>query len=351
MSEKTGNQIVFVNDSTGTPINVLIEDDTVWLTQAQMGAIFSVGPGTISQHLTNIYGSEELESEDTLRKIKVTREEAGRMVTREINHYNLDAILSVGYRVSSKRGTRFRKWASGILRERIQKDIRRRQALEQNGIAEVQSALALARRTLDNRLQIDEETQAILDVIERYTRSWTLLLQYDEDRLPSHTEKPTEDMAELPYEDAVKAIVQLQNKLEERSEATDLFGREHGDGLKAILGTIEQTFGGEPLYPSIEIRAANLLYFVIKDHPFTDGNKRIGSFLFLHYLERNDRLYRANGDPQIDDNTLVAMALLIAESDPGQRELIIKLIIGLFDTTANEFQTKTDASTQCAPSK
>ncbi len=331
MSENSDNQIVFVSDADGKPIDVLIEDDTVWLTQAQMGAIFSVGPSTISQHLINIYDSGELESDDTLRKVKITREEAGRTVTRDINHYNLDAILSVGYRVSSKRGTRFRQWANGVLRERIQKDIRRRQVLEHTGITEVQTALALARRTLDNHVQVNEETQAIFDVIERYTRSWTLLLQYDEDRLPDQPATPSEDMVELPYEDAVTAITELKKKLAERGEATDLFGRERDEGLNAILGTIEQTFGGEPLYPSLEIRAANLLYFVIKDHPFTDGNKRIGSFLFLHYLERNSRLYRANGDPYIDDNTLVAMALLIAESDPGQRELIIRLILGLFD--------------------
>ncbi|MEO0809339.1 MAG: virulence protein RhuM/Fic/DOC family protein [Pseudomonadota bacterium] len=331
MREITGNQVVFVNDATGNSIDVLIEDDTVWLTQAQMGAIFSVGPSTISQHLINIYESGELESEDTLRKIKLSREEAGRMVTREINHYSLDAILSVGYRVSSKRGTRFRQWANGVLRERIQKDIRRRQALEQTGIAEVQTALALARRTLDNHLQVSEETQAIFDVIERYTRSWTLLLQYDEDRLPGEPAAPSQNMVELPYEDAAVAIAQLKAKLQERGEATDLFGRERGEGLQAILGTIEQTFGGDPLYPSVEIRAANLLYFVIKDHPFTDGNKRIGSFLFLHYLERNNLLYHDNGDLRIDDNTLVAMALLIAESAPAQRELIIRLILGLFD--------------------
>ena len=331
MREITGNQVVFVNDATGNSIDVLIEDDTVWLTQAQMGAIFSVGPSTISQHLINIYESGELESEDTLRKVKLSREEAGRMVTREINHYSLDAILSVGYRVSSKRGTRFRQWANGVLRERIQKDIRRRQALEQTGIAEVQTALALARRTLDNHLQVSEETQAIFDVIERYTRSWTLLLQYDEDRLPGEPAAPSQNMVELPYEDAAVAIAQLKAKLQERGEATDLFGRERGEGLQAILGTIEQTFGGDPLYPSVEIRAANLLYFVIKDHPFTDGNKRIGSFLFLHYLERNNLLYHDNGDLRIDDNTLVAMALLIAESAPAQRELIIRLILGLFD--------------------
>lgn len=331
MREITGNQVVFVNDATGNSIDVLIEDDTVWLTQAQMGAIFSVGPSTISQHLVNIYETGELESEDTLRKIKLTREEAGRTVTREINHYSLDAILSVGYRVSSKRGTRFRQWANGVLRERIQKDIRRRQSLEQTGIAEVQKALALARRTLDNHLQVSEETQAIFDVIERYTRSWTLLLQYDEDRLPGEPAAPSQNMVELPYKDAAVAIAQLKAKLQERGEATDLFGRERGEGLQAILGTIEQTFGGDPLYPSVEIRAANLLYFVIKDHPFTDGNKRIGSFLFLHYLERNNLLYRDNGDLRIDDNTLVAMALLIAESAPAQRELIIRLILGLFD--------------------
>lgn len=331
MSAGNSQDLVFVNDETGRKIEVHVENDTIWLTQAQMGEIFSVGANTISQHLANIYEAEELDSSETMRRISVSRREGERTVKREMNHYNLDAILSVGYRVSSKRGTRFRKWATQVLRERIERDIKRRRQLEASGLLELQSMLALAKGAVVTHNVVPERAQAVFDVIERYARSFTLLLQYDEDRLPQGPSEPSGDMVELPLAEAEAAIAQLKASLMAKGEATELFGRPRGDGLAGILGNIEQTFGGEPLYPTIEIRAANLLYFIIKDHPFTDGNKRIGSFLFLHYLKLNNRLYKDSGDPLIDDNTLVAIALLIAESDPAQRDLIIRLVMGLFD--------------------
>ncbi len=336
MSKTTSDDLVFVSDETGREINVHVENDTIWLTQSQMGEIFSVGANTISQHLANIYEAEELDPDDTMRRIQTTREEGGRSVNRKLNHYNLDAILSVGYRVSSKRGTRFRKWATQVLRERIERDIKRRRQLEASGLLEIQSMLAIARDAVVNHNVVPEKSQAIFDVIERYTRSFTLLLQYDEDRLPDVPVAQDGEMVELPVADAETAIAQLKSTLMDKGEATDLFGRPRGEGLAGVLGNIEQTFGGEPLYPTVEIRAANLLYFIIKDHPFTDGNKRIGSFLFLHYLDLNGRLKDDGGDPVIDDNTLVAIALLIAESEPNQRELIIRLVMGLFDRTPDK---------------
>lgn len=333
--ETDSSQLVFVTDEDGRKIDVLVENDMVWLTQAQMSEIFSVSANTISQHLANIYLADELSPDDTMRRIQIKREEGERTVNRTLNHYNLDAILSVGYRVSSKRGTRFRQWATRVLRERIERDIKRRRQLEASGLVEIQHMLAIAKGAVVTHDVVPERAQAVFDVIERYARSFTLLLQYDEDRLPDQPVKPTEDMVELPLEEAEKAIRQLKDTLLEKGEATDLFGRPRGEGLEGVLGAIEQTFGGEPLYPSVEIRAANLLYFIIKDHPFTDGNKRIGSFLFLHYLDINNRLMDEDNQPMIDDNTLVAVALLIAESEPSQRDLIIRLVMGLYDRNAS----------------
>ncbi|MEM9028388.1 MAG: virulence protein RhuM/Fic/DOC family protein [Pseudomonadota bacterium] len=339
MSTRKSDQLVFVSDETGRNINVHVENDTVWLTQAQMGEIFSVGASTISQHLANIYEAEELSPEDTMRRIQISRAEGERTVKRALNHYNLDAILSVGYRVSSKRGTRFRRWATRVLRDRIEEDVKRRKLLETSGLIEIQNMLALAKGAVVTHDVVPERAQAVFDVIERYARSFTLLLQYDEDRLPDQPQHASTDMVELPLSDAETAIAQLKATLMEKGEATELFGQPRGDGLAGVLGNIEQTFGGEPLYPNVEIRAANLIYFIIKDHPFTDGNKRIGSFLFLHYLERNKRLYD-DGAPRIDDNTLVAIALLIAESEPSQRDLIIRLVMGLFDGQAQDDDTE-----------
>jgi prophage maintenance system killer protein len=181
-----------------------------------------------------------------------------------------------------------------------------------------------------NRDQITEtEHRAVLNVVTRYTRSWRLLLQYDEDRLPESPSSPTQSKAGLSLDSSRRAIAELKQALMAKGEATTLFGQERGDALDAILGSIEQTFGGQALYPSVESRAAHLLYFVIKDHPFSDGNKRIGSFLFLIYLDRNGRLISADGTPRFADNALVAVALLVAESDPAQKELLIRLIQNL----------------------
>jgi len=320
------NQALFVNADDGTEIAVHVEGDTLWLTQAQMGRLFGITTSTVSEHLANIYRDDELDREETSRRISVERKEGERKVERTLNHYSLDAVLSVGYRVSSKRGTRFRKWATKVLRERLEQSMHERQ---QRGLAELEDALALARRALIAHDVASDEARSVLEVIGRFARSFKLLLQYDEDRLPDGRDGEAGPPLELPVDDARRVIAQLKSDLLAKGQATDLFGRERGEGLAAILGTIEQTFGGEPLYPTVDIRAANLLYFIIKDHPFTDGNKRIGSFLFLHYLDRNGRLYRDDGTTVVEDTTLVAMALLVAESDPKQRDLITRLVLGL----------------------
>lgn len=317
---------LFVDADDGTEIAVHVDGDTMWLTQAQMAQLFGITRSTVSEHLRNIYREDELDREETARRITVERKVGDKSVDRTLNHYSLDAVLSVGYRVSSRRGTRFRKWATKVLRERLQHDMVERQ---RQGLAELEDALALARKALTTHDAGSDEARSVLDVISRFARSFKLLLQYDEDRLPDGSEGGTKAPLSLDIEQARRVIATLKDDLALKGQATDLFGRERGEGLEGVLGTIEQTFGGEALYPTVEIRAANLLYFIIKDHPFTDGNKRIGSFLFLHYLDLNNRLYREDGSTIVEDTTLVAMALLIAESDPKQRDLITRLVLGL----------------------
>lgn len=246
--------------------------------------------------------------------------------------YSLDTIISVGYRVKSKQGTRFRIWATQTLRDHLLRGYTlNEKRLRERGFTEIEQAVELLSNTLRNQFLVTEQGRAVLDVVQRYTRAWKLLLEYDEDSLPSTPANPVAQSSELSLTRARAAIQALRAALASRNESTDLFGRERGDQLEGILGAIEQTFGGEPLYPTVQARAAHLLYFVIKDHPFSDGNKRIGTLLFLEYLRRNQLLLRADGEPRLADNAMVALALLVAESDPRQKELMIRLVLNLLE--------------------
>jgi prophage maintenance system killer protein len=319
------DQVQFVAPSDDVRIDVRIDSETVWLTQAQIAELFGRKQQAISHHVRKVFLEGELERGSNTKKIGIASSD------RPVTLYSLDVIISVGYRVKSHRGTQFRIWATRTLKERLIQGYRDRRRLEGKGLDDVRNALGLARNVLDAPELGNKEARAVLSVIERYARSWSLLLRYDERRLPEQPAQPTRKMVRLTLAQARKAIGGLQRDLRAKGEASDLFGHERGDALAGILGTIEQSFGGELLYPSVEVRAANLLYFLIKDHPFTDGNKRIGSLLFLHYLDKNSRLLRPDGSLRFDDNALVALALLIAESKPAERELMVRLVVGLLE--------------------
>ncbi len=249
-----------------------------------------------------------------------------------VDYFNLDVIISVGYRVKSLRGTQFRIWATRTLRDHLLRGFTlNERRLRERGLGEIEQAVDLLARTLTSQALVTEEGRAVLDVVTRYTRAWRLLLEYDEDRLAAVPALPAAPTAELTLDDARAAAADLRTDLANRGEAGSLFGQERGDGLDAILGAIGQTFGGEPLYPNAQVRAAHLLYFLIKDHPFADGNKRIGSLLFLEYLRRNGLLLRPDGVPRLADNAMVALALLIAESAPAQKDLMIRLVLNLLE--------------------
>jgi prophage maintenance system killer protein len=234
--------------------------------------------------------------------------------------------------VKSKRGTQFRIWATGTLRDHLLRGYTlNEKRLREQGLGEIEQAVGLLARTLTQNALVTDEGRAVLEVVQQYTRAWKLLLEYDEGRLtekPLHPVKPT---AALSLEDAKAVIARLRETLGGRGEASNLFGAERGGQLSGILGAIEQTFGGEQLYPTVQSRAAHLLYFVIKDHPFADGNKRIGTLLFLEYLRRNRMLTRKGGGPRLADNAMVALALLVAESEPAQKDLMVRLILNLLE--------------------
>jgi prophage maintenance system killer protein len=279
-----------------------------------------------------VYAEGELVEEATTEDSSVVQLEGRRQVRRKVRLYNLDAILSVGYRVNSKRGTQFRVWATQTLKDHLIRGYSlNEQRLREKGFGEIEQAVGLLARTLTQHALVSDEGRAVLDVVHQYTRTWRLLLEYDERRLPEAPAHPVKPAASLPLEQARDAITRLRDSLAARGEAADLFGRERGDQLGTILAAIEQTFDGEPLYPTVQVRAAHLLYFVIKDHPFTDGNKRIGTLLFLDYLRRNRALTRADGSPRLADNAMVALALLVAESEPAHKDLMIRLVLNLLE--------------------
>jgi len=283
----------------------------------------------ISRHLRNIFVSKELERKSVVAKNATTAADGK---TYQVDYFNLDAILSVGYRVNSKRGTQFRIWATRTLKDHLLRGYTlHEKRLREKGLGELEQAVGLLVRTLTQNALVTDEGRAVLEVVQQYTRAWKLLLEYDEGRLAETPVKPVKPAADLSLNDARTVIARLREVLAKRGEATDLFGTERGNQLHGILGAIDQTFGGQPLYPTVQARAAHLLYFVIKDHPFADGNKRIGTLLFLEYLRRNRMLTRPDGMPRLADNAVVALALLVAESEPAQKDLMIRLILNLLE--------------------
>jgi len=329
----TGGDVVVYEEKGGrVRLEVRLEGETVWLSLTQMAELFGRDKSVISRHLRTVFGTGEVSRAATVAENATVQREGGREVSRQVEYFSLDAVLSVGYRVNSKRGTQFRIWATGKLREHLLRGYTlNERRLREKGMGEMEQAVGLLARTLKRHELVTDEGRAVLDVVEQYARSWRLLLEYDERRLaeaPLHPRKPTGTLA---LESARSAIGSLRQAVAASGSAPGLFGQERGDQLGAILGNVEQTFDGAPLYPSVQARAAHLLYFLIKDHPFSDGNKRIGTLLFLEYLRRNAMLVRADGAFRVADNTMVALALLVAESEPKQKDLMIRLVLSLLE--------------------
>lgn len=306
-------------------LEIHLQDDTLWLTQAQIASLFEVKPQNITMHLKHIYAEGELAEVATCKERLQVQEEAGRAVKRKRKLYSLDAVISVGYRINSGRATQFRIWATNTLKQHlVQGYTLNQRRLQERGI-EVEQALKLLSRTLNNQALIAPPGDAVVAVISDYARSWSLLQGYDEQSL---NEKTTLQASMLPLElnSVVQAIEQLKQALISKGEATPLFGQLRGEGLASAIATIEQGFGGQWFYPNIASRAAHLLYFVIKNHPLADGNKRSGCLVFLWYLRLNQHLLLKPVEQMINDNTLVALALLVAESLPEQKDLMIRLV-------------------------
>lgn len=320
--ESTYGKVVLYQDEKGhLELNVLLQEETVWLSLNQLVELFGRDKSVISRHIRNIFKAKEL-GDATVAKFATVQTEGEREVSRDIEYFNLDMIISVGYRVNSLRGIQFRRWATGVLKQHLLEGFTyHEKRLQEKGLTVFQETLSLLERTLTQQQLVNELGTQVIQLISDYAKSWHLLLAYDENKLM------LPDIAKSSriflYEEAQSAISSLKSALWKKSEASDLFGQERDNGLASILGNLEQTFSGESLYQTPEEKAAHLLYFIIKDHPFVDGNKRIGSFLFLLYLEQQQISKR------LDDRGLVALALLVAESAPSQKEILIRLTVNL----------------------
>ncbi len=301
-------------------VDVRLERETVWLSQEQMSKLFGRERSVITKHLGNVFREGELHEQSNVQNLHIAGSD------KPVRFYSLDVIISVGYRVKSLAGTRFRQWATRTLREHLVRGYTlNRQRFEHNA-QELEAALVLVRRAATGELLTTDQGRGLIDIIARYTQTFLLLQRYDEGLLVAPKGVTGGILPGL--DEANAAIGQLKQDLRARSEATDLFGREREDGLAGLLGNLEQSVFGEPAYPTVESKAAHLLYFVIKNHLFADGNKRIGAFLLVDFLYRNGRLLR-NNEPVINDVGLAALALLVAESAPKDKEVMIHLIMNM----------------------
>ena len=313
------NEII-IFDTESQQVEVRLEGETVWLTQKQMAELFDKSVRTVSEHIRNIFREGELEEDAVIRNFRITAADGK---TYDTAHYNLDVIISVGYRVKSQRGVSFRQWATRVLREHLTQGYSLNEyRLAQQGLAELEQAVDLLGKTLTRQKLVNDIGREVIGLILGYARTWRLLLDYDEGKLsvPAGAQ-PARGVLRL--EEARRALDALTRELRERGEASELFARDRGEGLAAILGNIEQTMFGDPLYKTREERAAHLLYFMIKNHPFSDGNKRSGAFLFLLYLRQEGMRLT------LDENGLTALTLLLAESGPKAKDLMVRLVMNL----------------------
>ena len=318
---------IYCSQDGSIQLNVKLENDTVWLTQSQMAELFGVDRTSIVRHIRNIYKSEELDQNSTCAKNAQVRTEGHRSILREIPYYNLDMIISVGYRVNSKNATSFRRWATSVLKQYLIKGYAINQQIKLDRYNELKDVVHLMSRTVGLQEKVtSEEYGGLFNVISDYVYALDTLDHYDYQSL-SIQKTTKEEQFRATYENAMEAI----NALKEKFGGSQWFANEKDDSFKSSIGQIYQTFGGEDLYPSVEEKAAMLLYLVVKNHSFSDGNKRIAAMLFLWFLNNNHVLYAEDGHKRIADNTLVALTLMIAESRTEEKDVMVKVVVNLIN--------------------
>ena len=328
MTENLNDKIIIYQSEDGkTQLDVKLEGETVWLTQAQMVELFQTSKQNVSLHINNIYKEGELAKESTVKDYLTVQSEGARTIHRRVKYYNLDMIISVGYRVNTKRGIRFRQWANSVLKQYLVKGYAINENIRKQQIAELRQLVQVVGRTIQQQpVKSTDESNALFDVVVDYTYALDTLDDYDYQRL--HIARITkEEPFHATYENAMHEIDLLRQKF----GGSVLFGNEKDESFKSSIGQIYQTFGGAELYPSVEEKAAMLLYLVTKNHSFSDGNKRIAATLFLWFMNNNNILYRPDGSKRIADNTLVALTLMIAESKTEEKDIMVKVVVNLIN--------------------
>ena len=329
------NQIIIYQTEDGqTQVDVRMENDMIWLTRQQIAVLFGRDYKTISKHINNAL-KEELAGSVVVAKFANTTQHGaieGKTQTHEIDYFNLEVITSVGYRVKSKRGVQFRQWANNVLKQYLIKGYAVNERMRKEQIGELRQLVGMLGRTIQNQpLLSNDETNALFEVVTDYTYALDTLDNYDYERLTIN-KTTIEEPFHATYENAMEAI----NGLREKFGGSVLFGNEKDDSFKSRIGQIYQTFGGEELYPSVEEKAAMLLYLVTKNHSFSDGNKRIAATLFLWFLNGNRILYHPDGSKRIADSTLVALTLMIAESRTEEKDVMVKVVVNLINKNNDE---------------
>lgn len=324
--------VIYQTEDGKTQIDVRLENETVWLTQAQMAELFEKTPQNITMHIGNAYKEGELERESTCKEYLQVQQEGKRKVSRRVKYYDLDVIISVGYRVHSKRGTAFRIWARKVIKEYLVKGYVVNERIRKEQLGELRQLVQVASRAISNQeVPQTVESQDLLNVVVDYTYALDTLDNYDYERLT--IDKTTkQEKFHATYDNAMEEIGRLRDKF----GGSALFGNEKDDSFKSSIGQIYQTFGGNELYPSVEEKAAMLLYLVTKNHSFSDGNKRIAATLFLWFLNNNHILYHPDGSKRIADSTLVALTLMIAESRTEEKDVMVKVVVNLINKNNDE---------------
>lgn len=321
------SEIVIYKTADGTTqLDVKLENDSVWLSQSQLIELFQSTKQNVSLHINNVFKEGELDKKATVKEYLTVRQEGSRSVQRNIAHYNLDVIISVGYRVKSQRGTQFRIWANSVLKEYLIKGYAINQNAKNEQLEDLKKTVKLLSNVIDSKALSADEATGLLRVITDYTYALDTLDRYDYQKLEIER-TTTNEPFKANYDNAMEAIFVLRDKF----GSGGLFGNEKDQSFKSSISTIYQTFGGEELYPSIEEKAAMLLYLVTKNHSFSDGNKRIAAFLFLWFLEQNGILYRSDSTRLIENNTLVALTLMIAESRTEEKDIMVKVVVNLIN--------------------
>ena len=321
------NLVLYETENGQTKLEVHLQEDTLWLTQAQLAELFDVNVPAISKHVSNIIKSGELDPDATISKMEKVQWEGDRKVRRKQVSYNLDMIISIGYRVNSSKATRFRIWSTHVLRDHLVQGYtlnEQRLHEEQAKLQEMKRAIDLLARTLEQQQLVKDAGQDVLRVITDYAYALATLDRYDHGTLEVEATSGPASFV-LEYDEAIKVVLSMKD------DFSGLFGQEKDQGFKSALGAVYQTFDGKDVYPSIEEKAANLLYFVVKNHAFTDGNKRIAAAIFIFFLARNGILYREDGSKRLADNLLVALTLLIAESKPEEKDTLVKVVVNLIN--------------------